>query len=127
FCRIADVDGAVATVALVHHTHDGLDHVVDVAERARLASVAIHRDRPVAQRLTNEIDHHAPIVQAHAGSVGIEDPRDTHAHREARAVDVTKRFGAALALVVTGTRTHGVDVPPVVLVLRMHAGMPVDL
>ena len=55
---------------------DPFDQVIDVAERAGLAPVAVDRQRFAFERLGNEIGHHAAVAQAHARAEGIEDPDD---------------------------------------------------
>jgi hypothetical protein len=60
------------------------DLVVDVAEAAGLAAVAVDRQRLAAQRLHDEVRHHAPVVDLHARPVGVEDAHDAHVDAVAR-------------------------------------------
>src|SRR5206468_3253801 len=55
FVRIADVHGAGELVVRVHQPQEGVHRVAYVAERAGLASLAVHRDRAVGERLDDEI------------------------------------------------------------------------
>ena len=100
---------------------------VDVAERARLAAVAEHGDRPVLQRLAQERRDRAAVVRAHARAVGVEDPHDRRVDALLAVVGHRQRLGVALGLVVDAARADRVDVAPVGLGLRMDLRVAVDL
>ena len=68
--------GPVELRRALHQAHEAFDQIVDVAEGARLAAVAIDRDRLALQGLDDEVRDHAPVVRMHARPVGVEDPRD---------------------------------------------------
>src|SRR3546814_7808840 len=55
-------------VAAVHHPDHRLHHVVDMAERAGLAAVAIDGDRRAAQRRDDEVRHH-PRSEEHTSEL----------------------------------------------------------
>ena len=55
-----------------------------------------------AQRLDDEIGHHAPVVGVHARSISIEDAHNLDAQAVLAPVVEEQRLGAALALVVAG-------------------------
>jgi hypothetical protein len=74
--RVAEVDGPVTESSLSIRRRKPVDQVVDVAEGARLAAVAVDRDGLALQRLHDEVGHHAPVVRVHARPVGVEDARD---------------------------------------------------
>ena len=80
-----------------------------------------------AQRLDDEVRHHAAVVGMHARAVGVEDARDLDAHFVLPPVVEEQRLGAALAFVVAGARADRIDVAPVVLGLRMNVRVAVDL
>ena len=63
----------------------------------------------------------------HARPVGVEDPRDLDLQPVLAEIVEEQRLGAALALVVAGTRADRVDVAPVLLGLRVYRGIAVDL
>jgi hypothetical protein len=59
------------------HQGDQAPHlVVDVAEAARLAAVAEHRERVAAERLVHEVRDHATVVGLHPRPVRVEDAHD---------------------------------------------------
>ena len=90
-------------VAGVHEAHQAVDQIVDVAERPRLAAVAVDRDRLARQRLDDEVGDDAAVVGVHARAVGVEDARDLDVDAVLAVVVEEQRFGAALALVVAGS------------------------
>ena len=103
------------------------DQVADEAEAAGLRAVAEDRDRLVGQRLAQEGGHRAAVVRAHAGAVGVEDPDDAGVHALLAQVGHRQGLGVALGLVVDAARADRVDVAPVVLGLRVHQRVAVDL
>ncbi len=74
FLLRADIDRVVEVAH--QQAVNAFDQIVDELETARLRSVAIDGQRLTAQRLTDEIRHHAPIVEAHSRSIGVEDADD---------------------------------------------------
>src|SRR5437588_204845 len=72
---VADVHGT--DVVGVEQPEQAPDLIVDVAEAARLAAVAVHRDRLALQGLDDEVGDDPAVVRAHTGSVRVEDPHDT--------------------------------------------------
>ena len=119
--------GPVTSSGRFHQPHERVDHVVDVTERTRLPAVAEDRDRLVAQRLDDESGDHAAVGRMHVGAVGVEDARDLDPQPVLAVIVEEQRLGAALSLVVAGALADRVDAPPVVLGLRMHLGVAVDL
>src|SRR5690242_14485042 len=55
--RVADIDGAGDVVGRRHQADPALDEIVDIAEGARLAPIAVERDRIAPERLDDEIRH----------------------------------------------------------------------
>lgn len=53
-----------------------LDQVAHILERARLHAIAIERERFTTQRLSDEVEHHAPVAQAHTRPERVEDAHD---------------------------------------------------
>ena len=111
----------------VHHPHESVDQIVDVAERTRLLAVAEERDRLAGERLPREVAHHAPVVGMHPRAVGVEDADDPHVDLVLPEVVEHQGLGAALAFVVARAGTDRVHVAAVALRLRMHLGVAVDL
>jgi hypothetical protein len=103
------------------------DEVVDVAERPGLLARAEDGDRPVLQRLAQEGRDRAAVVAPHARAVRVEDPDDRRVHALLAVVGHRQRLGVALGLVVDAARADRVDVAPVLLVLRVHLRVAVDL
>src|SRR5262245_60257809 len=56
----------------------------------------------------------------HAWTICIEDARDLDLEPVLAVVVKEQRLGAALALIVAGARTNGIDIAPVRFGLRMH-------
>ena len=104
-----------------------VDQVVDVAERAGLAAVAVDRDRLAAQRLDDEVADHPAVVGVHPRAVGVEDPHHLDAEVVLAVVVEEQRLRAALALVVAAADPDRVDVAPVVLGLRVDLRVAVHL
>ena len=125
--RIAEIDRAGEVAVAVHQPHEAVDQIVDVAEGARLAAVAVDGDGLALQGLHDEIGDDAAVVGVHARAVGIEDARDLDLELVLAVIVEEQRLGAALALVIAGARADRVDVPPVVFRLRMHGRVAVDL
>ncbi len=66
-------------------------------------------------------------MDAHARSVGVEDPHDPRVHAVVAVVRHGHGLGEPLGLVVDAPGADRVDVAPVGLRLRMHQGVPVRL
>ena len=120
FVRIADIDRTGDVGAGCHQADEAFDQVVHVAERPRLAAVAVERDVLAPQRLDDEVRHHPAVVRVHAGAVGVEDPHHLDRELVLAVIVEEQRLGAAFALIVAGARTERIDVAAVVLGLRMH-------
>ena len=107
--------GPVTSSGGLHQPHEPVDQIVDVAERAGLAALAVDRDVLAAQRLDDEVGHHAAVVRVHARAVGVEDARHLDRQLVLAAIVEEQRLGAALAFVVAGARADRIDVAPIVL------------
>ena len=106
---------------------DAVHQVRHVAEGARLAAVAEDGQGLAAQGLAHEGRQGAPVVQAHARTVGVEDPHDAALEGVVPVVAHGHRLGEALGLVVDAAGPDRVDVTPVVLLLGVHQGVAVAL
>ena len=106
---------------------ESLHEIVDVAQRARLAPVAVNRDRLAPQRLRDEGRHGATVVAAHPRPVRVEDARDRHRDGVDAVVRHRHGLGESLRLVVDAAGADGVDVAPVGLGLRVHQWIAVGL
>ena len=111
--------GPVSSFGDLHQPHEAVDQIVDVAKRARLASIAIDGNRLPLQGLHDEIRHDAPVVGVHARPVGVEDARDLDLEFMLAMIIEEQRLGAALAFIIAGARADRIDVPPIVFRLRM--------
>ena len=123
---IAQVDRTDEPVH-VHRPDEGLDEVGDVAERARLAPVAVNRQGLALERLDDEVADDPPVVHGHPRPVGVEDAGDPRLDPVLAVVVHHQGLGHALPLVVTAPDADGVDVAPVGLGLGMDLGVPVNL
>src|SRR5690606_31965749 len=103
-----------------HKSHHTVEKVVDVAEGPRLAAIAIDRDRLAQQCLYDEIRHDATVLAMHARAVGVEYAHDLDRHALLAVIVEEQRLGCALSLVVAGTRSYRIAVPPILLDLRMN-------
>ena len=101
--------------------------VVDVAERARLRTVAEDRDRLAREGLPHEGRDGAAVVGAHAGSVGVEDSHDRGVDALLPVVGHRQGLCVALCLVIDAARANWIDVAPIALGLRVHVRVAVDL
>jgi hypothetical protein len=127
--------GELVRVAYVHRVvvaglgqrDDPADQIVHVGERARLAAVAEDRDRATAQCLAQERRNRPPVMRAHTTAVGVEDPHDRRVDTLLAVIGHRQGLRIALGLVVDAAGADRVDVTPVVLRLRMHERIAVDL
>ena len=128
-------DGELLWVAQVHravlgavdHAHDAADEVIDIAETTRLAAVAINSQRVAIQRLGDEVRDNAAVPGTHPRAVRIEDPDYAGIDAVRFPVGTGQGLGESLGLVVHASRADRVDVAPVVLGLRVHGRITVDL
>ena len=125
FAGITDVDRAA--VIAVHQADHAFDQIIHVAEAARLAAIAIEGERFAAQRLHDEVAHHAAVIRQHARPVGVEDPHHANLRAVHALVVETQSFGDALAFVVTAAQADGVHAAAVALRLRMHLRIAIHL
>ncbi len=109
---VAEVDRASEVFGLVHQAHEAFDEVVHITKRAGLRAVAVEGDALALQRLDDEVTHYAAVVGVDVRAVGVEDARDLDVHAVLAAVVEEQGFCAALAFVVAGARTDGVDLAP---------------
>src|SRR5918995_6940336 len=88
--RVAEVD----RVVLVNCGEgvEAVDHVVDVAEAARVRTVAEDRQRLVLERLAPERGGGAAVVGPHARAIGVEDSGDGGVHALLAVVRHRHRF-----------------------------------
>ena len=127
FLGIADVHGARHVVGRLHHGDHGVHQIVHVAEGARLLALAVDRDRLSAERLGDEVRHHAAVVRLHPRPVGVEDANDLDPQVVLAAVVEEQRLAHALGLVVAGPWAQHVDVAAIILALGVLVGVAVDL
>jgi len=110
--------GSAAGVAAIHQPDQPLHQIVHIAERAGLAAIAIQRERLSAQRLHDEVAHHAAVIGQHPRPVGVEDPRHADLGAVHAPVVEAQRFGNALALVVAAADADGENAAAVALGLE---------
>src|SRR5258707_14150351 len=100
--------------------------VADVAKAARLFAVAEDGERLAAQGLGDEVGDDPAVGQAHAWPVGVEDANDAGVDVVIATIGHRHRLGKALGFVVDAARADGVDIAPVVLLLRMDERVAID-
>src|SRR5574344_24797 len=125
FAGVSDVHRAYR-LRLVHHADHRIDKVALVAEAARLRAVAVNCKILAAERLHDEITHHAPVVREHARAVRVENAHNADIYLILAMIIHKERFSDTLTLVVTAADADGVHVSPVALRLRMHARVTID-
>ena len=123
--RIPDVGGLRS--AALEQSHDALDEIVHVAERPGLRAVAVHGEGLAAERLHDEVRHHATIMRSHARSVRVEDAYDASIEIMVAMIRHGHRFRESLGLVVHPARSDRIHVAPVALGLGMHQRITVHL
>jgi len=122
---VANVGGEVGVA--VHQLVQPLDQVADILEGTCLTPVSVDGDGGATEGLGDEVADDAAVVGVHSRPEGVEDPGDANGDVLLLLVRIHHRLGDALPLVVAGPRPDGVHVAPVVLFLRVHLGVPVDL
>src|SRR6202048_2983454 len=118
--RVAEVHRAGQPIRRRHQSHQPVDKIVDIAERAGLAAVSVHGNVFLAQGLHDEVRHHTPIAWMHAGTISIENPCYLDWETMLAAIIEEQRLRAAVAFIIAGAHPDGIHIPPVVLLLRMH-------
>src|SRR5690606_38211351 len=126
FLGVAEVDGTPEAGRAVHQEHQSFDHVVDIAQRPRLTSVAIDSQRLAGKRLANKVGYDSTIVGRHAGTIGVEDTGDLYGDLSQTPIVRKQRLGATLAFVIARAQANGVHIAVVALVLRIHLGIAID-
>src|SRR5690606_30129171 len=111
----------------LHQLHQPADEIGYEAEGPRLPARTVDRQRLAGQRLGYEIRNDAPIIGTHPWAVGVEYTR--HAHIDARQPEIIEAqgFSRALALVIAGSRAHGIDIAPIGFGLRVLVRIAIDL
>ena len=123
--RIADIDRIVHR--RLHEPPDALDEIGHVGERARLGAVAVYGQGLAPESLADEGGDGAAVREPHAAPIGVEDPHDARVDLMEAVIGHGDGFGEALGFVVDAAGAHRIDVAPVVLALRVHEGIAVDL
>ncbi len=90
----ADVEDLTRAVGVVQEDQQGPDHVLDVAEAAGLAAVAVHGERRTVERLADQGGQDHAVVTPLAGPDGVEQ---------------THHGGGQTVLAVVGQRQDLVD------------------
>ncbi len=92
-----------------------------------MTAIAIDGDRLVGQRLDDEIGDHAPIIGMHIGTISVENTRHLDIEMVLTVVIEKKRLRTALAFIIAGADTVGVDMAPVVFRLRVQFRVAINL
>ena len=124
---ISDVHRSVKVFRPVHHRLKGIQEIVAVAERTRLATVSVDRDRLAGQRLSDEVADHPTVIRMHPRTIGIEDANDPNIDFVLAVVIEHQRLGGPLAFVVTRANADWIDASAVRLGLRMNLRISVHL
>src|ERR1700729_1743640 len=119
FSRVSEVNDATAGLIVGRRHQNAAHHILDEAERPRLLSIAINRERSACERLSNEIRDHAPISNSHPRTVRVEDPDDSGIYSVRSHVGHDHGLAEAFPFVVTGSGPDWIYVSPVGFALRM--------
>lgn len=119
FLWVAKIDRAYERIVGRHHSHESFDEVVDILETTGLLSVAIDCDTFFLESFHDEIGDDTPVVGKHIGTVGVENAHDFHWNLVLAMKVHGERFGAALALIVTGSAPDWIHVSPIRFALRV--------
>jgi hypothetical protein len=125
FVGVAEIARPRHVLRALHQEFEALQKIVDVAERSRLRTIAVDRQRLFLERLDDEVRDNAAVVLEHARPIGIEDARDLDRQLVDAMIVEEQRLGAALALVVARANADRIDVPDVAFRLRMDLGIAV--
>ena len=124
FRRVAQVDWP-HRLLLFHDPYHALHQVVDVAKGAGLGAIAIECDVFSLEGLHDEVRNNSPVVRAHPGAIGVENPNDANIHTVFSMVVEKKSFRTSFPLIVAGSGANRVDVPSVGLRLRVYVRVSV--
>src|SRR5688572_17645397 len=75
--RVAEIERAGQALTF-HEAHEALNEIIDIAEAARLAAIAVDGEIVATQSLDDEVRYHAAIIGEHARTVGVEDADDAN-------------------------------------------------
>lgn len=125
--RVPKIQRADAAAVGIHEPDKAFNHVVYVAEGARLTTFAVDGDGFPFKSLDDEVGDDAAIIGMHARPIGVEDAGDADIELVLAVIVEEQRFCAALAFVVAATRADGIDVAPVAFALRMDGRVAIDL
>ena len=106
---------------------DALHQIVDVTKTARLGARSENGQVLSPQRLSNEGRQHTSVIQAHPRSVRVEDPHNPRFHTVVAVVGHRHGFLESLGFVIDASRSDGVHVAEVLLMLRVHLWIAIDL
>lgn len=124
--RIAEVDWA-NHVRLTHHATDSFDEIIDVLEATRLRAITVDRDVLPLQRLHDEVGDHAPVIRVHVWTVGVEDSNHPNINVLFPIVVEEQALRIHLADIVARADARDVDVPTIILRLRVDKRVAVHL
>src|SRR3989344_8062159 len=123
---ITDVNWPGSIRTSRHHANHGLDKVVNIAEAARLLSIAVDGYIFAAQRLHDEVAYDSPVLWIHARAVGVKDAHNLDGHFVLSVVVEEQRFRAAFALVVATAGPYRIDIAPIAFGLRVDSRVAVN-
>src|SRR5205807_3691118 len=123
---ITDIDRSSNIRRRLHESEECVNQIIDITEGAGLRAVAIDGDVTAKQRLYNEIRDHPPVVRVHTRAISIEDPSDLDLQLMLPPIVKKQCFCTALSFIITRARPNRVNVPPIILDLRMDTRIAVN-
>ena len=103
-----------------------IDQITDILKGSGLISFSVDGQGFALQGLNDKIGNDTTIIGMHARTKGIENPRDTDVDLVLILVGIHHGFGDTFALVITRTRTNGINISPIAFVLGMDLRVAVD-
>ena len=105
---------------------DALHQIVNVTKTACLGARSENGQVFSTQRLSNEGRQDTSIIQAHPWSVRVENPHNPCFHTVVTMVGHGHGFLESLGFVIDASRSDGVHVAEVLLMLRVHLWIAID-
>src|SRR5215208_684370 len=123
--RIADVDRS--GLLAFHQPDHAFDQVLDILHAPGPGAFSVDGQGLAEEGLSYKVRHHPAIIYPHFRTVAIKNAHDSRVHPVVAMVGHCQGLGVTLGLVVDAPWTRGAYVAPVVLMLRVHERVAVDL
>ncbi|CUX63599.1 hypothetical protein AGR5A_Lc90192 [Agrobacterium genomosp. 5 str. CFBP 6626] len=126
FTRIAEIDRPDAVLRLGRKSQETVNEIVDIAEGARLAAIAINGDVGTLQCLHDEVGNNASVIRAHARPIGVEDASHLDIDTVAAVIIEKQRLSAAFPFIVASSRPDCIYITEIGFRLRIDERVAID-